>query len=155
MKIVSIALVAVVVSIQPASAKALTWSSFKIAETGTAVDFPSSVFSEQAGRSPEGYGERFQTTDHQAHLTIQSTTNDSGETPAVFLKKMHPPKHIQYERVTSRFFVVSSYRGDKVWYDRCNFSGRFVHCILINYPASEQRAWDDIVTRISLSLRPR
>ena len=42
--------------------------------------------------------------------------------------------------------------GDKVWYDRCNFSRGLVHCVLINYPAREERAWDDIVTRISLSL---
>jgi hypothetical protein len=28
-----------------------------------------------------------------------------------------------------------------------------VHCVLINYPASEERDWDGIVTRISLSLR--
>jgi hypothetical protein len=32
---------------------------------------------------------------------------------------------------------VSSYKGGKVWYDRCNFSGRLVHCVLINYPAEE------------------
>ena len=56
-----------------------------------------------------------------------------------FLAKKHPPR-IQYKRVTSRFFVVSSYKGDKVWYDRCNFSGRLVHCVLINYPAEEEHA---------------
>jgi hypothetical protein len=54
--------------------------------------------------------------------------------------------------VTPRFFAVSSYKGDKVWYDRCNFSRGLVHCVLINYPAREEHAWDDIVTRISLSL---
>jgi hypothetical protein len=46
----------------------------------------------------------------------------------------------------------ASYKADKVWYDRCNFSGHLVHCVLINYPAEEERAWDDVVTRISLSL---
>jgi hypothetical protein len=51
-----------------------------------------------------------------------------------------------------RFFAVSGYKGDKVWYGRCNFSKGFVHCVLINYPAQEERAWDDIVTHISLSL---
>jgi hypothetical protein len=30
---------------------------------------------------------------------------------------------------------------------------RIVHCVLINYPAREERAWDGIVTRISLSLK--
>ena len=47
---------------------------------------------------------------------------------------------------------MSSFRNGKIWYDRCNFSRGLVHCVLINYPATEERAWDDIVTRISLSL---
>ena len=78
--------------------------------------------------------------------------NDS---PAAFLAKKHPPSRIQYERVTSRFFAASSYKGDKVWYNRCNFSGRLIHCVLINYPAEEEHAWDNIVTRMSLSLSGR
>jgi hypothetical protein len=48
--------------------------------------------------------------------------------------------------------VVSSFKGDKIWYDRCNFSARFIHCVLINYPADEKREWDGIVTRISNTL---
>lgn len=154
MKIASVAIIGLLAgSIQLAFAQPVRWSTFAIPETGTSVEIPASVFSEQAGHAPEGDGQRFQTPDHRANLTIQATANLSGETPAAFLAKMHPPRRIQYRRVTSRFFVVSSYRGDTVWYDRCNFAGRFVHCVLINYPAREQRAWDDIVTRISLSLK--
>jgi hypothetical protein len=77
--------------------------------------------------------------------------NASNDSPAAFLAKKHPPARIQYKRVTPRFFAVSSYKGDKVWYDRCNFSRRLVHCVLISYPASEERDWDDI----SLSLSGR
>ncbi|MHC2576517.1 hypothetical protein ACVI1J_001775 [Bradyrhizobium diazoefficiens] len=69
--------------------------------------------------------------------------------------KKHPPARIQYKRTMPRFFAVSSYKGDKVWYNRCNFSSELIHCVLINYPASEERDWDHIVTRISLSLRGR
>lgn len=153
MKIASVTLIGVLVgSTQLALAQPVRWSTFTIAETGTSVDIPSSVFSERAGGPGEGYGERFETPDRRANLTIQATANRSGETPAAFLARMHPPQRIQYKRVTSRFFVVSSYRGDAVWYDRCNFAGRFVHCVLINYPAREEHAWDGIVTRISLSL---
>jgi hypothetical protein len=153
MKIASIAVAGMLAgSMQVALAQPVRWSTFTIPETGTSVDIPSSVFSEQAGRPPEGYGQRFQTPDHRANLTVQSAVNSSGETPAAFLARKHPPQHIQYKRVTSRFFVVSSYKGDSVWYDRCNFSNRLIHCVLINYPAREERAWDDVVTRISLSL---
>jgi hypothetical protein len=73
----------------------------------------------------------------------------------VFLAKMNPPSNIEYQRVTPRFFVVSSFRQDKIWYNRCNFAGRFMNCVLINYPAAEKRQWDSVVTRISNTLTGR
>lgn len=139
-------------SITAAAAQPVNWSRYSIPETGTSVSIPSSIFSEIAGR-PDGYGQRFKTADGRANLTIQSAPNPDHDSPASFLAKKNPPSRIQYKRVTSRFFAVSSYKGDDVWYDRCNFSRRFVHCVLINYPAAEERDWDGIVTRISLSLK--
>lgn len=137
-----------------ATAQAAHWTRYSIPETGTAVDLPSSIFTEEAGR-PDGYGHRFRTPDGRADLTIQTIPNAAKDSPAAFLAKKSPPSRIQYKRVTPRFFAVSSYKGDKVWYDRCNFSEKLVHCVLINYPASEEHDWDDIVTRISLSLSGR
>ena len=137
-----------------ASAQPERWTRYTIPQTGTSMDFPSSIFTEQAGR-PDGYGQRFRTADGRADLTIQAAPNEANDSPATFLAKKHPPPRIQYKRVTPRFFAVSSYKGDKVWYNRCNFSGRLVHCVLINYPAEEERAWDNVVTRMSLSLSGR
>lgn len=134
-----------------ASAQPVRWTRYNIPESGTSVDLPSSIFTEAAGR-PDGYGQRFQTADGRADLTVQAAPNVENDSPATFLAKKHPPPRIQYKRVTPRFFAVSSYKGDKVWYNRCNFSGGLVHCVLINYPADEERDWDRIVTRISLSL---
>jgi hypothetical protein len=134
------------------AAEPVRWTTYTIPETGTSVDLPSSIFTEQAG-GPDGYRRRFQTADGSASLTIQAVTNKSDDSPASFLAKKHPPQHIQYKRVTPRFFAISSYKDDKVWYDRCNFSRGLVHCVLINYPASQERDWDNIVTRVSLSLR--
>ena len=133
------------------AAEPVRWTTYTIPETGTSVDLPSSIFTEQAS-GPDAYGRRFQTADGGASLTIQAAPNKSGDSPASFLAKKHPPRNIQYKMVTPRFFAVSSYKGDKVWYDRCNFSRGLVHCVLINYPAREEHDWDDIVTRISLSL---
>jgi hypothetical protein len=134
------------------SAQPVRWTTYTIPETGTSVEFPSSIFTEQAGRT-DGYGQRFQSADGRASFTIQTAANILNDSPAAFLAKKHPPPSIQYRRVTPRFFAVSSYKGDKVWYNRCNFSHSLVHCVLINYPAAEERDWDDIITRISLSLR--
>lgn len=137
-----------------ASAQPVRWTRYTIPQTGTSMDLPSSIFTEEAGR-PDGYGQRFRTADGRADLTIQAAPNVANDSPASFLAKKHPPPRIQYKRVTPRFFAVSSYKGDKVWYNRCNFSGRLVHCVLINYPAEEERAWDNVVTRMSLSLSGR
>jgi hypothetical protein len=153
--IIQAAVVALAISPQLASAQPVRWETYSILETGTSVDFPSSIFTEQAGRPPDGYGRRFQSADGRADFTIQAASIASNVSPAAFFAEMHPPPRIQYKRVTSRFFVVSSYKGDKVWYDRCNFSKGFVQFVLINYPAREQHALDDIVTRISLSLSGR
>jgi hypothetical protein len=137
-----------------AFAQPVKWTVYSIPESGTSVDFPSSIF-ERAGDPPDGYGQRFRTPDGRADITIQAAANVAKETPAAFLARRHPPPSMQYKRITSRFFAVSSYKGDTVWYDRCNFSNGFVHCVLINYPAAEEHDWDDVVTRISLSLGGR
>ena len=55
-------------------------------------------------------------------------------------------------RADTNFFVVSSIKGGKIWYDRCNFTSRYVHRVLINYPAAEKRQWGNVVTRIRDSL---
>jgi hypothetical protein len=129
------------------------WTTYRISETGTSVDIPSAIFTDTAGQ-PDGYGQRFRSADGTADMTIQSTPNASGDSPAAFLARKKPPPNITYKRITPNFFVVSSVRRDKIWYDRCNFSGGYVHCVLINYPAEQKRQWDGVVTRISQSLRP-
>jgi hypothetical protein len=125
--------------------------SYRIPATGGSVDIPSSIFTEDAGKTDES-SLRFRSPDGRADLTLQSTPIEPGVSPAAFLASKNPPAGIIYKRVTPRFFVVSSIKRDKIWYDRCNFAGRYVHCVLINYPAAEKRNWDGIVTRISHSL---
>ncbi len=138
-----------------ATAQPTGWVRYQIAETGAAVDIPTAIFTEEAGKPEAGYGGRFLTSDRRADLTVQSVANDAGFSPAVFLARKNPPRDIVYKRVTPRFFVVSSFRNGKIWYDRCNFAGRFIHCVLINYPAAEKRQWDNVVTRISNTLAGR
>ncbi|WP_262047116.1 hypothetical protein [Bradyrhizobium sp. Bra78] len=134
----------------PAAAGAEGWTSYRIPESGTSVDIPSSIFTEEAAR-PDGYGMRYRTGDGRADITVQAVPND-GSSPAVFLARKNPPSGIIYKRITPRFFVVSSIRRGKIWYNRCNFAPRYVHCVLINYPAAEKRQWDAIVTRVSRTL---
>jgi hypothetical protein len=48
---------------------------------------------------------------------------------------------------------VSSIRKDRIWYNRCNRGSGAMNCVMINYPATEKRQWDGVVTRISHTLR--
>lgn len=132
------------------AAQAESWTTYRIPGTGTTVDIPASIFTEDAGK-PDGEGRRFRSADGTADLTVQAVPR-TNESPAAFLARKNPPSGIIYKRITPRFFVVSSVKRDAIWYDRCNFSARYVHCVLINYPAAEKRRWDAIVSRISHSL---
>jgi hypothetical protein len=128
------------------------WQRYEVPESGAVVDIPTSIFSKDAGKPESGYGRRFRTSDNRAILTVQTLTNDEGDSPAVFLAKKNPPQNVVYRKVTHRFFAISSFRDDKIWYNRCNFVARLATCVLISYPASEKRQWDGIVTRISNTL---
>ena len=136
-----------------ATAASLEWRRYAIPATGLSVDVPISIFEEDRGATEEGTPDRHLfTKDYRANLTIKSFPNLHNDSPAVFLEKMRPPADIQYRRVTPKFFAISSVRNGHTWYNRCNRANGFMNCVLINYPAVEERQWDAIVTRISLSL---
>ena len=147
-------LTALIISLVPMAAFADTteWRKYVIPSTGAKVDIPVSIFTEDAGPPEGATGRRFFTSDHRANLTLQSVPNPENDSPAVFLAKQRPPAGIQYKRVTPRFFAVSSIRDGRTWYNRCNRVNEYMNCVLINYPAAEDRQWDAVVTRISLSL---
>jgi hypothetical protein len=138
-----------------ATAQPLEWQKYAIPETGASVDLPTAIFNKDAGPTDQGHGRRFMTSDGHATLALQSISNDAHDSPAAFLTKKHPPSDIVYKRVTPHFFVVSSFHDDLIWYDRCNFAGRFINCVMVNYPAAEKRQWDDVITRISHTLANR
>ena len=145
-------LAALLFSLVPAVAFAADWQKYNIPGTAANVDIPMDIFTEDAGPPEGGIGRRFFTKDHRADLTIQSVPNPENNSPAAFLAKQRPPANIQYRRVTPRFFAVSSIRNGRTWYNRCNRANEYMNCIMINYPAAEDRQWDAVVTRISLSL---
>jgi hypothetical protein len=129
------------------------WRRYVIPSTGTSVDMPVSIFTSDAGSPEGGTGRKFFTDDRRADLTVQSVPNPENDSPATFLAKKQPPAGIVYKRITPDFFVVSSIRKDRIWYNRCNRGNGTMNCVLINYPAAEKRHWDSVVTRISHTLR--
>lgn len=136
----------------PAAAQTPGWQRYSNPESGVSVDVPAAIFERDGGASEGGAGRKFVSADGRANMTVQTLPNPRGDSPAAFLAAKGPPPGIVYRRVTDSFFVVSSFRDDMIWYNRCNFRGRAAHCVLINYPAREKARWDGIVTRISRSL---
>ncbi len=100
------------------------WQRYVVPSTGTSVDIPVSIFTRDAGPPEGGTGRRFLTDDRRADLTVQSVPNPKDDSPAAFLAGKHPPADIIYKRVTPDFFVVSSIRNDRIWYNRCNRTER-------------------------------
>src|SRR6266496_4566740 len=125
---------------------------------GTSVDLPSNIFSIDSGPVQKGSGRQFQSRDGRAKLLVYTLSNRDRDSPASHLKKHLAvnARILHYRRVTSRFFVVSGVRRGSVFYSRCNFETKTqgnIGCFFIEYPESDTKAWDRIVTRMSLSLR--
>ena len=149
-------------SLSPAQAERLAaadWQVFVEPQFGTQLDYPADVFALSSGASERGIGERFRNADGDAILEVYSLPNVPGFTPASFLRAnlQMPRAELGYERVTGSFFAISSVREDTVYYSRCNFSRSprpLISCFDVKYPQAQARAWDALVTRMSLSLRP-
>lgn len=132
------------------------WTEYRD-DRGTRVEYPHSLFSVQ--KQEEVPGQVFTTADGRARLHVYSTENPKALAPRAFMRSHFPAPRstLTYDRVARNFFAVSMRREGMIVYLRCNFSstqGGTLHCVDIRYPAGEKRAWDDVVTRISRSVRP-
>ena len=109
-----------------------------------------------AGPTEKGKGQKFRSADGAYEFAAYTLANAEKDSPARYLRKnlIVPPQSLIYRRVTEQFFVMSSIREGRIFYSRCNFS-LGIHCIFLEYPTAEKRAFDSIVTRVSGSLRPR
>jgi len=132
------------------------WSRYVSPETGTVVEYPANVFSDRDDSSEREA--RFRTPDSRAKMSVYSLPNDERETPRSYINRhlRIDRSRLTYERITDKFFAISGTRDDLTFYSRCNFVPKpngTMHCVYLEYPEREERAWDGIVTRISRSLR--
>ena len=127
-----------------------------LSQDGALVAVPRDVFAVEAGAGTPR-GRILATPDGRAHLHVFTVHNERGERPAEFLARVFPRDRAQlsYDRIARNFFAVSQPSANLILYRRCNFVAGDIHCVDLQYPRAEKRAFDGIVTRISLSLRPR
>jgi hypothetical protein len=138
-----------------ASARASGWGRYQDRDFGMRFDFPAHIFSLKSAEQG-GQGVVFSTPDGRARIRLFAFANEANDTPRRYLGRTAKAGEgrFTYVRTTSRFFVASGTRDGMIFYRRCNFpaSGRRVACFHMDYPKQEKRAWDGVVTRISLSL---
>jgi len=132
------------------------WGRYRDRNFGMAFDFPAHVFSLKSAEQG-GQGVAFSTPDGRARIRVFAVVNEANDTPRRYLSRIAKADEgrFTYVRTTSRFFVASGTRDGMIFYRRCNFPAsvdRRVTCFHMDYPQREKRAWDDVVTRISLSL---
>ena len=143
---------------QPALAQpGAKWTTFRN-DSGTTVPFPADLFTVRAGEGTPR-GEVFTSADgraraaHLRHSQTSATKARRSSSPRVIVDDR---RKLTYQRVARDFFVFSAPENDRVLYRRCNFArDRMIHCVDLRYPRAEKRAFDGIVTRMSLGLRPR
>jgi hypothetical protein len=130
------------------------WGRYRDRDFGMAFDFPARIFPLKSAEQG-GEGVLFSTPDGRARLRVFGFRNEANHTPRGYLSRIANFKQARftYVRTTRRFFVASGTRDEMIFYRRCNFfRDKRVGCLQLDYPVQEKRAWDDIVTRISLSL---
>jgi hypothetical protein len=150
-----IALALIGLTLPPAQAAPHDWTTLR--HDGAIVQLPRDIFAVEAGEG-DPKGRLLATPEGRARLHVFTVRNERSESPAQFLARVFPRDRgrLTYQRVARSFFAVSQpAQGERILYRRCNFVRDVIHCVDLQYPLAEKRAWDGIVTRVSLSLRPR
>src|SRR4029077_12979575 len=81
----------------------LDWRIFEVPEYGTKVNYPARIFG-PAGEPEKGIGQRFESADGNAVLSVYSSENEAADTPVSYLRKNLRRSGLSHERVTRSFF---------------------------------------------------
>jgi hypothetical protein len=132
------------------------WERVFYTDQNVSLDFPHHVFLPDTATSRDG-AVMFYSEDRRSALVITTLQRAPGETPAAVLRRYgkRTSATFTYVRATRNFFVASGFLRDLIFYRRCNFTDDFAQgaCFDLLYPRSEKKKWDNLVTRMSLSLR--
>ena len=148
-------LLVALVAVLPAAAEE-GWTTYVNDRFGTVVEYPD-IF-DHLDRPPEnGDGQTFRTRDGSARLSAYGFYNVEEEAMRqLMLRQKQQGVAYTYSAATRDSFALSGTKGGRVLYTRCIMSAQSsdtVNCVELEYPESEIRRWDGIVTRVSRSLR--
>src|SRR5689334_7730202 len=100
------------------------WTTYRNPRFGYILTYPSRVFTPHQP-SEDGGGEIFLTKDERAKIVVYGALNDEHFTPSEYrktiLEKFSGYDQIDYSPQGKTWFVLSGYRGDKIYYQKVMF----------------------------------
>ena len=135
------------------------WTEHQNERFGFAFEYPAGIFRfERAAK--RGDGEMFVAPSFNARLVVGAVSNTEGHTPASYLafteRKTYRNDRITYRKRGQGWFVLSGYKGEKIFYEKVIFScgGRLINGFALSYPARHNRAISPVIERIEDTFRP-
>lgn len=135
------------------------WSRHRDPGVGFRFSYPSQLFAPIPGDG-KPYFHYFVSPDDTAKFLVGAWNNGKRQTPES-LKRWLMANAGGYEDVTYRprgrnWFVLSGYRGDRIYYEKVIFScgGAAVNVFAIAYPVEARELYDPVVERMEDDFRP-
>ncbi|WP_244635080.1 hypothetical protein [Methylosinus sp. C49] len=146
------ATVAALLCAGPSQAEA--WIAYRNARFGTTADLPKGW---TMGEAPENDdGRVFTSPDRQAEIAVYGGYR-AFQKDQEFADRLAPGEgeSVTYAKKGKDWVVVSGTKGDRIFYRRSLLScrGEIWNNVSIEYPASQKKKFDALVTRVSRSLR--
>jgi len=131
------------------------WVTYVNALSGASLIYPEGLF--EPLPSENGENQRFISRDGEAELEFIVLPRAPGQTPRSLQRSLIGREG--YEQVTYHprgrsWFVLSGYRGDRVYYEKYMFAGDSVQAFAIAYPERLRQTYDPVVEAVEDNFRP-
>jgi hypothetical protein len=135
------------------------WTSYRNAQHGFMIAWPSDVFPAEPARDSED-GQVLVSRDGAAKLMMAAFLNEQGVSLADYrrqlLEENYAGVEIDYAPVRDRWFVLSGVRDGVMFYERVTFTcgGKLINSWAMLYPAAERKRYDRIVEAVAKTYMP-
>jgi hypothetical protein len=132
------------------------WTTYVNALSGASLTYPADLF-QPLPPEEGGDNQRFVSRDGEAELEFIALPRAPGQTSRSLQQSLVGREG--YEQVTYRprgrsWFVLSGYRGDRIFYEKYMFAGGSVQAFAIAYPQRLRHVYDPVVEAVESNFRP-
>lgn len=148
------ALVICPVTAHPQSFQQKEWATYGNARFEYLIDFPTKLLLAQP-EADNGDGRIFTSNDKATKMTVFASYNaleEKLENHAIDAKT-HCNNKQSYFTIRPDMFAISCKINGKIFYQKTYFKNDTFYNFYIEYPTSQQKTWDKIVSKISASFK--